>query len=157
MKNLVDVVDILGGFIGGLVAGLAAQYMRFRHSLRLEKTKRLSPYLEGAYPIVEILSNDSIYAADIQLREDRQEFERILRKILVSIQQYAEWFVQFRTDGMMPELDSLDSELLSLLVGMFQHARLCKLHGRQYVSQHMQDFSGYCGACKALLENRLSD
>lgn len=154
---MVDVVDIFGGFIGGLITGLVAQYMQFKHSLRLEKTKRLSPYLEEAYPIVEILSNDSIYAADLQLRDDKQEFERILRKIIMSIRQYAEWFVQFRTDGMMPELDSLDSELLSLLVGMFQHARLCKLHGREYISQQMQDFSGYCGTCRALLENRLSD
>lgn len=154
---MADPIDIVLGFICGLFTGIIVQYLQLKHSLKIEKIKRLSPYLESAYPIIEKLSNDSRYAANVQLHEDKREFGRTLGRLTISIQEYANWFSVFRTDGMMPELNSVDSSLLSRLVGMFTHADLCKLHGRDYLSQRMQDFAKYCEVCKSMLENRLSD
>jgi len=149
-------MEILAGFVGGIVTGLAIEYFRFKHSLKVEKIKRLSPYLESAYPLVEKLSNDTGYAVNAQLDDD-DECSRILKKVAVSIEEYSRWFVQFRTDGMMPELDSIDPDLLSRFVGMFSYARLCREHGLEYLSQNIQRLSQYCRTCRQMLKSRLSD
>jgi hypothetical protein len=149
-------MEILAGFVGGVVTGLGIEYFRFRHSLKIEKIKRLSRYLESAYPLVEKLSQDTGYAANTQLDKD-DECRRILKKVTISIEEYSRWFIQFKTDGMMPELDSIDPDLLSRFVGMFMYARLCKEHGLEYLSQNIQELSRYCRTCRQMLKHRLSN
>ena len=154
---MADPIDVILGFFAGIVTGVAIQYLQLKHSLKIEKTKRLSPYLESASPILDEITHDSTYAANVQLRDDEEEFERVLKRVSVSIAEYAKWFNDFRIDGMIPELNSLDADLLSRFVGMFTHATLCRLHGQEYLSQHVGEIAKYCTECKLMLETRLSD
>lgn len=152
---MIDPLNIFVGFISGLVIGILVQYARFRYSSKIEKMKRLSPYLESAYPIVEKLNQDSRYASDIQLQDDEAHLTMVLKKVVISLEAYTDWFTKFREDGMVPELESLNRDLSNRFVGLFTYARLYRQHGLEYISQRMQRLANYCTICKQQLKNQL--
>ena len=150
-------IDIFIGFISGIFTGIIIQYVRFRYTSRIEKMKRLSRYLESAFPIVEKLTQDSRYAVNIHLEDDQTHLSIILKKIALSFREYANWFTSFRADGMVPELESLNDVLSSRFYGLFAYSRLGRQHGVEYISQQIQDLATYCEECKRELKRQLSE
>lgn len=153
---MVDVLEIVLGFALGLLSGAIIQNIRFRDSLKVEKVKRVTPLLEAVFPILEKLASDSIYAQTIQMRGDDSEFQRLIDRISISLVEYDKWYTRFQIAGLLPALESIDSNLLARFNGMFTHARLSKLHGLTYLSQNLSEFSLYCQSCKRILQTRLS-
>ena len=114
------------------------------------------PKLEGAQPIVEKLSQDAHYAKTIQLRNNDPEFETFLNKIGNLLDQFGNWYCEFQSSGMSPELESVDYELLARLNGLWSHTLLWRRHRLSYLSQNIDKLSDYCSICNRQLTLRLS-
>lgn len=153
---MIEAVSILASFAFGIITGVLVQYARFRYSSRLEKMKRISSYLESAFPIVEKINHDSKYAAGIQLQDDEAHLSLLLEKVGLSLNEYSDWFAEFRERGMVPELESLNQTLSNHFVGLFMYARLSRLHGLEYISQRVRHLAGYCETCEQELKRQLS-
>lgn len=153
---MVDFVEVFASFILGIFSGVIIHHFQFKYSLKIEKIKRLAPHLEAISPIIEKLVQDSEYAKMIQMRDEEDEFNRVLENIAVSLEEYGIWYHRFTTSGMIPELESIDSELLARLNGVYAFVRLNKLHGVQYLSQNVKVFAEHCGKCNIKLKSRLS-
>jgi len=153
---MADILEVFVTFLSGIVSGLIIQETRFKYSLRRGKINRLLPYLESAYPIVERLGQHSKYAANMQLQNDLNETSRILAKVTLSLYEYSKWFDSLKEDGMIPELDYIDRDLLDYLGGLFNYAFLCKVRGLAYLSEQIQNLAKHCLICQNYLEHRLS-
>lgn len=153
---MIDPFDIFIGFLSGLATGIAVQYFWFKYASRIEKMKRLSPYLESVYPIVEKLNQDSEYALKVHFQEEEEHLTLVLKKIATSLEEYAIWFAQFKENGMIPELESLNVDLSRRFIGLFTYARLGNKHGLEYLSQRVQRLAGYCSICQQRLKSQLS-
>lgn len=153
---MADFIEMFFIFLGGVFTGLLIQYVVFKNTLKVEKIKRLSPRLELGYPIVEKLSLDATYVSGITVNDDQPHFMAILDRIKKGLNTYQKWYMGFRQEGMFPELESVNSDLLGLLNGLFQYSNLCKLHGTQYLSENCQSFNKHCEETKQMLKDQLS-
>lgn len=158
---MTDLISLVGTFLTGLttgvISGLAIQWKRFKDNLKMEKIKRLLPYLEHAYPIVERLKQHSDYANNIQLQNNDDDLNEVLGRVYTSLDEFEIWFTGFKEDGLIRELDSIDKDLLNHFVGLFNYASQNRRHGPAYISQRIEAFSKYCVMCEQLLAHRLME
>lgn len=157
MITTVDLFEVISSFLVGLAVGIAVQYVRFKQELRIEKIKRLSPHLERAYPIIEKLGRVARYGVKAQESQDTADLDGALNKFVASIVEYAAWFSGFREGGMVPVLESLDSELSARFTGVSVYANGCRAQGQRYLYEHIQDFADYVTKCEKELKKRLSE
>jgi hypothetical protein len=138
LSEYTTIATFFTGIGTGLISGLLIQRKRFNDDLKTRKIDRLVPYIEHAYPIIERLKKHSEYATQLQ---DEESFNSIINQVNVSLQEYSKWFENFKENGMIPQLDSLDKELVAYLVGLSSFACQYKRHGIIYISQNIESLS----------------
>lgn len=149
------VLEFLLGILSGVVVGYFIQVIRYKHTLRVEKIKRLAPYLELAYPTIDRLAQDGVYALKVQERKDQKEIESILVKLIDGLDQYHIWYLQYQENGLKPELLSVNETLDAYLNGLFVYAQMNKRHGKIYIHQRLNNFCIYVMRCRTQLEKLL--
>jgi hypothetical protein len=152
---MINFADFLLGLVGGFIVGYLLEHKRFKHSLKIEKIKRLSPHLESAFPILEKLDQDSDYATRIQQRDDENEFNRITDRLCSEMEEFYAWYLQFQEDGLKPELQSVNRLLCAYLDGMFVFAKMSIRYRESYISQKTKEISDLSNKCKRELELQL--
>lgn len=147
------IITFLSGLATGLISGLAIQRQRFNDGLKTGKINRLYPFLERAYPKIERLKQHSQYARGIQ--DNEETYKNTLQVISTCLNEYDAWFSSFKEQGMTRELDSINPELLSHLVGLYSYASQKNHHGIEYISQNIDKFSKLCVSNEVLLSKWL--
>lgn len=148
-----EILATIFSFIGGLAIGLVGEHYRLKHELRIDKVRRLAPYLEQIYNVIRDLVVDSEYA--FRLQESGTANSIPLRKLYRGLGEYRSWFLSFRQNGMEPELESLNRPLYLMLQGVYAHAQSCNEHGVAYASQRIASIRHRCSECKIALEKYL--
>lgn len=139
-----NILQIIGGaIIGGILVGMIIENVRLKHSLKIEKIKRLAPDLEACCPIVEKIYEDSAYAIKILNRgqDEGHALDSQNQKVLDGLKLFQDWYMLFQEKGMKYELESVNIELNDRLAGLFTYARLSIKHGISYVSQNLKQIN----------------
>jgi hypothetical protein len=148
-EYIIPIITFFSGLGTGLISGLVVQRKKFNDDQKTAKISRLFPFLEHAYPIVERLRNHSNYAHEVL--HDDFDFKNAIGSVTDSLDEYFLWFDSFKEEGMIRELDSINSELLDHLVGLANYASQKNRHGNTYISQNIDDFSKLCASSEKLL------
>lgn len=153
MIDFSQILSAFTGFAGGLIGGFVIEHYRLKHVLKVEKIKRLAPYLEQVYPIIRDLTIDSAYAIELQQRGDKNL--PLLKKLCKCLKEFGSWYRVFRQNGMEPELESLDRDLCRLLSGVFVYSQLSAKYGTSYIFQRLERFHSVCLKGRESLEKLL--
>lgn len=136
-----DPYEFLATITSGIVVGVIANMLRNRHDMNMEKRKRLSPYMEAAYPIVEKLDQDCAYARQIVNHGDEEEIDDMLDKLASGLELYNDWYLEYQEDGLKPELMPINENLHSCLNGLFVFSQMNKKYGNGYVHERLSVLS----------------
>jgi hypothetical protein len=150
-----DPLDVILGVVSGIIVGYVLQYITYKRGRRIEKIKKLSPYLEGAFPIVNKLNQDLNYVNEIQNLNNQNEIDAILDKIVSGLDQYNIWYLKYQGDGLKLELLSINEQLDGYLNGLFVYAQMTKTYGKAYFHQRLDKFQQQIKSCKLELQKQL--
>jgi hypothetical protein len=146
---------VLVGFIFGLFSGLLIQRKKFRDDLKLDKIRRLMPYIEVFHPTFESLVINVKHCQKLIEKNDSTELTRYLNRIYADFESFGSWFVDFANRGLKPELESIDYSLLLGLNGANVYFQLAKNHGTRYVLENINEIERSLGKTKQLLDEFL--
>jgi len=153
MIDFSQILIVLISLVGGLIGGYVIEHYRLKHELKIEKIRRLAPYLEQVYPTMKNLNVDSTYAIELQQRGS--EDLPLLEKLCKELTEFGSWYRVFKQNGMEPELESLDGNLYRLLLGVFTYSQLSAKYGTTYISQRLDPFHKICLKGRESLEKLL--
>ncbi len=126
-------------FLLGLISGLAIQRVKFSNDRRLDKIRRLMPYVEIVHPIVESLAINIAHSQKLVEKNDDEELTRYLTRTAKDFESFGSWFLDFAEKGMKPELESLNYNLLSGLSGTNVYFQMVKNHGSKYILENVKE------------------
>jgi hypothetical protein len=152
---MVDFYDFLWGLLSGIFIGYFLEYVRFKYSLKIEKIRRLSPFLESIFPIFEKIASYSVHAKNIRNWNDENELNRTVDVLRSEIDEWHALYLQFQQDGLKPELEAVNSELYAELNGMFVIAQMSRRYGESYILQNIEEIATKSENCKKLLASQL--
>jgi hypothetical protein len=147
------VVTFITGLATGLISGFLIQQRQFNDNQKTSKLSRLLPFMEHAYSKVERLKEHSEYAYKVQ--NDDADFTNVLYRVTNALDEYEIWFTSFKEEGMIPELSSVNRELLDHLVGIANFSYQKRRYGIIFISQNIDDFSKLCVSSENLLRRWL--
>lgn len=130
-------VSLAVAVVSGIIVGVVVERFRLRNILKIEKIKRLAPYVEAASPLVTRIDEHAEFATKMLHGSGEHEPSAQITKLKSVLIQFVEWYSQFEQRGMRPELESIDRELYDHLTGLFNLARFCSLYGDTYLSQNL--------------------
>jgi hypothetical protein len=142
-------------FVLGLISGLVIQTVKFRYDRRLDKIRRLMPYIELVHPIFESMAIDMEHGKRLMEKNDSDELIRYLNRMAKDFESFGSWFVEFAEKGMKPELESLNYDLLSGLGGANVYFQMVKNHGAKYILENMNEIAESLTKTKQLLNEFL--
>jgi hypothetical protein len=132
-----DFLEFLATLFSGMLVGVVADMLRNRHDIGMEKRKRLSPYIETAYPIVEKLDQDCAYTLLVLDHGGEKDVDTMLEKLASGLELYHEWYLEYQRDGLKPELMSVNRGLHNYLNGLFVFSQLNKKYGNSYAHERL--------------------
>jgi len=150
-----DLTVAFFGFLLGLISGVVIQSLKFKHDRKLDKIRRLMPYMEIVHPIVETLLIDVEHGLKLQEKDDLPELDRYLIRVADAFSPFAEWYSDFVERGMKAELQSLEYELFAGLYGIFVYYQLTKIHGVETISQNLKEIGANLKKTISMLEEFL--
>lgn len=145
----------LVSFILGLISGLVIQRVKFQYDRRLDKIRRLMPYVEIVHPVFESLAINMEHGQKLIEKNDSEELARYLDRMVKDFESFGSWFVDFAEKGMKPELESLNYNLLSGLSGANVYFQMVKNHGTRYILENMNEIKQSLGKTEQLLNEFL--
>ena len=148
---IVAILDLIVGFIIGMIV----QSKKFSHDLQLDKIRRLTPHMEKIHPICETLITNIEHAIALLDSSDQEEFNRYLERTQNGLYDYGVWFESLSSEGLKPELQSLDYNLYASLYGIFVYYKMAKNEGRLFLQQQMKTVTKDLKRTQRYLENFL--
>lgn len=153
MTDYIQILTTLLGIMGGLAAGFILEHYRLKHELKVEKIKRVAPYLEQVSPTIKNLAIDSEYAVELQKRGCEDQF--LLQRLCKGLKEFESWYTIIRQNGLEIELESLNITLSRSLLGIVTYAQLTSKYGVDYISQRLNSFHERCLIARKSLESLL--
>ncbi len=150
------IAGLLAGLFSGVAVGYVVEHYHFKNGLKMERIKRLMPYIEVVHPIVEELRDDLAYLQKTQMRTEGEEDSNFMQKICRTLDKYLSWYTQFQSNGLKPELAATNKELLTYINGLSVHSRMTKKYGQDYVLREINQISKSARICVLILERFLS-
>lgn len=150
-----DLTVAFVGFLLGLLSGIVIQSLRFSYQRKLDKIRRVMPYVETVHPILETLVINVEHCSRLQEKNDTVEMQRYLKRATGALNSFGEWFSGFAERGLKPELQSLKYDLYAGLYGIFVYYQMTKIHGIEFVSQNLEEIGTNLERITKLLEEFL--
>jgi hypothetical protein len=144
-------VSFAAGIVSGIIVGVIVEHFRLRHTLRVEKIKRLAPHLEAATPLVTRIDEHAEFAMRMIHASGGHDPSVQITNLKSALNQYVDWYSQFQEKGMRPELESIDRELYDRMTGLFNLSRFSSSYGDAYVSQNVEAFHKGSSAIRSKL------
>ena len=142
-------------FGSGLLIGYLVQRKKFHDDLKLDKIRRLMPYVEVFHPIFESLVIDVRHGQKLIEKNDSTELTHYLDRILADFDSFGSWYADFADKGLKPQMESLNYNLLSGLNGTNVYYQLVKTHGTRYIFENINEIALSLGKTERLLKEFL--
>lgn len=126
-------------FIFGLIIGIFSARTRFKYDRRLDKIRRLTPFMERIQPLYEHLNIDSEHCIKLRETIDNDEFNHYLSRINDYITNFGNLYTNLRGEGLADLLHNFDEELYNNLVGTFVFYQYKKDQEFLYLAQNLND------------------
>jgi hypothetical protein len=126
-------------FVTGLIIGIIVEYLRFKHTIQIERIKTLSPILCEVYPITEKIVGDTNYALNLRQRNDKNEFMSFIETLFRDLEEYRMWDEKYREAGLKLILRHFSKGLNESFDAMRIYAISTNLQGKNHISGILEE------------------
>ena len=157
LETIDFIYGLASGLLSGVIVGWIVEHYRLKNSLKVERIKRLTPYIEMVHPIIEELCDDISYFKKTQFRKMNEENQNFVIRISKAFDKYGLWYEQFQSNGFKPELGATSKLLLYSINGLFAHSQMSKKYGEDHILREIDEIFDSLNQCRVLVEQFLTN